>query len=104
MWRFINAFKMFIWAIRHPKLMNQNNFKLMSDLLTMIFKVAEDKRPYMSRVAFFHNESKTENHIVSIWAGPSIASDPTKRIEELIKENNILKASLNEKLKDSQNL
>lgn len=92
-YRFSNALKLFIWAFKKPKTLNQNTFKMLSDLLVMIMKVANENRHYMTHIAFVHPE-EGEKQIVSIWAGAGIGAEPQKRIEELLKENSFLKSKL----------
>ena len=92
-YRFSNAFKLFFWALQKPKTLNQNTFKMLSDLMTMIMKVANENRHYMTHIAYIHPE-EGEKQIVSIWAGAGLGADPQKRIAELISENTILKSQL----------
>jgi hypothetical protein len=92
-YRISNACKLFIWAFKNPQSLNQNTFKMLSDLLVMIMKVANENRHYMSHIAFIHPD-EGEKQIVSIWAGAGIGAEPQKRIAELISENSILKAKL----------
>lgn len=92
-WTLKNASILFVWACQNPLSMNAKNFKLLSDLLTIIFKVAEENRPYVSHIGFV-NPPDSKNSIVSIWAGAGTGADPINRIEELAKENNKLKAML----------
>ena len=92
-YRFSNAFKLFAWALKKPDTLNQNTFKMLSDLMVLIMKVANENRHYMTHIAYIHPD-EGEKQIVSIWAGAGIGADPQKRIAELIQENSILKAQL----------
>lgn len=87
------------WAFMNPDSVTISNFKMLSDLLIMIFKVAEERRHMMTRIACIHPETGKDHEIVSIWAGSGIDSDPIKRISELIKENDLLKAELSKAIK-----
>ncbi len=95
-YRITNAFKVGFWAFKNPETIKENNFKMLSDLLCLILKVAGENRHYMTHIAFVHPEVENgkEQQIVSIWAGAGVAAEPTKRIAELITENSILKAQL----------
>ena len=70
--------------------------KLMSDILTMIFKVASENKPYMSNIAYIDPDKKQQN-IVSLWAGAGIGANPIKRIIELREENEFLRLQLKKK-------
>jgi len=97
-YRITNAFKVGFWAFKNPETIKESNFKMLSDLLCLIMKVADENRHFMTHIAFVHPkiENGKEQQIVSIWAGAGISADPTKRIAELITENSILKAQLSE--------
>ena len=92
-YRISNAIKLFVWAFNKPETLNQNTFKMLSDLLVMIMKVANENRHYMTHIAYVHPD-EGEKQIVSIWAGAGIGAEPQKRIAELLSENSILKAQL----------
>lgn len=92
-YRVKNAFKLFIWALKNPDTLNQNTFKMLSDLMVLIMKVANENRHYMTHIAYIHPD-EGEKQIVSIWAGAGIGAEPQKRIAELLSENSILKAQL----------
>jgi hypothetical protein len=92
MQRFINAFKMFYWAIANPQVMQVHNFKMLSGLLELILKVANENRPYATKLAMVHPDPKEPDlEVVSIWAGAGRGADPMKRIEELLEENSKLR-------------
>lgn len=92
-YRLLNALKLFIWAFKSPDTLKENTFKMCSDLLVMIMKVAIENRHYMTHIAYIHPD-EGEKQIVSIWAGAGIGAEPQKRIAELLSENSILKAQL----------
>jgi hypothetical protein len=92
-YRLKNAFKLFIWALKKPDTLNQNTFKMLSDLMVLIMKVATENRHYMTHIAYIHPD-EGEKQIVSIWAGAGVGADPQKRIAELLSENSVLKAQL----------
>lgn len=81
------------WAFKNPKTLLTTNFKMLSDLLALIFKVAEEDRHRMTHIAYVHPE-EGEQQIVSIWAGAGIGADPLKRIKELLDENAKLKIQI----------
>lgn len=91
--RFTNAFKVAWWAWKNPQTMAAHNFRMLSDLLALIFKVSVENKHYISHIAFIH-PNEGEKQIVSIWAGAGVAADPVKRISELIEENAKLKSQL----------
>lgn len=92
-YRIKNAIKIGWWAFKNPKTLQQDNFKMLSDLLALILKVANEDRPYISHLAYVHPD-EGEQQIVSIWAGAGMGADPMKRIAELLSENSKLKAQL----------
>ncbi len=92
-YRISNASKLFVWALMNPDTLNKSSFKMLSDLMTMILKVATENRHYMTHIAYVHPD-EGEKQIVSIWAGAGVGAEPQKRIAELIAENNILKAQI----------
>jgi len=88
-----NAFKLFFWALKNPEILDQNVFKMLSDLLAMILKVSTEDRHYVTHIASVHPE-KNDKQIVSIWAGAGVGAEPIMRIEELREENAILRAEI----------
>ena len=89
-YRIKNSIKLGAWAWKNPETIKAHNFKMLSDLLVLIMKVAAEDRHYMTHIAFVH-PSEGEQQIVSIWAGAGLSAEPLKRIQELIKENSLLK-------------
>jgi hypothetical protein len=92
-YRITNAFKIGLWAFKNPDSLKESNFKMLSDLLGLIMKVATEDRHMMTHLAYVHSE-EGEKQIVSIWAGAGMGAEPTKRIAELLKENSMLKSQL----------
>lgn len=92
--RIRSAFYFGSWAFMNPDTVTISNFTMLSDLLIMIFKVAEERRHMMTNIACIHPDTGKDHDIVTIWAGSGIGADPIKRISELIKENDILKNEL----------
>jgi hypothetical protein len=88
-----NSVKVFFWSLKNPQALNHSNFKMVSDLLGLILKVAKEDKPYITHVAYVH-PTEGEQNIVSIWAGAGMGADPMKRIKELLEENNKLKIAL----------
>lgn len=89
----VNAFSVGIWAFRNPEVLRESHFKLLSNLLELILKVSNEDRHYITHIAYIHPE-EGEKQIVSLWAGSGIGADPVKRIEELAKENALLRDQL----------
>ncbi len=85
------------WAFKNPKTLSASNFKMLSDLLALIFKVAQEDRHMMTHIAYVHPE-EGEQQIVSIWAGAGMGADPVKRIKELLDENAKLKIELSKRV------
>ena len=92
-YRISNAFKIFFWALRNPKSLQESNFKMLSSLFELIMKVAHERTHYMSKVAIIHPDIE-DGEIVSIWAGAGLGADPINRIEELKAENSRLRREL----------
>lgn len=88
--RIKNAIKLAYWAFTNPTVITPSIFKMLSDLLVLILKVANEDKHMMTHIAYVHPE-EGEKQIVSIWAGAGIAAEPTKRIKELLEENRKLK-------------
>lgn len=93
-YRFSNAFKIFVWAFKNPRVIEIRNFEMLSSLFGLIMKVAQERRPYITNISTLHPIDTQDADIVSIWAGSGIGADPIKRIAELKTENEILKADL----------
>jgi len=100
-YRISNAFKIGVWAFRNPQTINQVNFKMLSDILELILKVAKESRPMMCKIACVHPETNEQLDIVSIWAGAGLGADPYKRITELKRETELLKAQLLDNVKSN---
>ena len=96
--RIINAIKLGWWAFRNPLSVHPGNFKMLSDLLQIIMKVAKEDRHMMTHIAYVHPIDGTKEQIVSIWAGAGTGAEPTKRVRELLEENGKLKMMLAEKI------
>jgi hypothetical protein len=101
LYRIFNAFKLAWLGFKNPEIIKNSNFKMLTDLLCLIMKVAEENRHMMTHIAYIH-PNEGEKEIVSIWAGAGSGADPIKRIQELRDENEMLKNQiqflLNEKL------
>ncbi|MGV8130510.1 MAG: hypothetical protein ACP5N7_00230 [Candidatus Pacearchaeota archaeon] len=101
--RIINALKVAYVAYTNPKIMVHDSFQSLIGLWTLIYKVIEDKRPYMTHLAVINSDGE-KNVLASLWAGYGENASPLGRITELIVENSKLeneikelKAKLNEK-------
>ncbi len=99
-YRLTNAVKIGIWAFMNPHSLQESNFQMISKLLGIIFKVATENRPMMSHIAYIHPD-EGEKQIVSIWAGAGLGADPMKRIEELLRENSMLRAKISSQVEQS---
>jgi hypothetical protein len=88
--RLLNAIKVFKLAYKNPNAFDNRNMQTLINLHIMICKVAEERRPYMNKLT----QAITDEGVVNIWAGFGIESCPTKRIEELLKENELLRQAL----------
>ncbi len=93
-YRIKNAFKIGWWAFKNPQTMQAHNFKMLSDLLVLIMKVATEDRAYMTHIAYVNPTDGKVVQMVSIWAGAGAAASPVKRIDELLTENSKLRAML----------
>lgn len=99
--RIWNPLKFAWWAFANPLTISAGNFKMLSDLLLLIMKVASEDRPRMTHIAYVHPE-EGEKQIVSIWAGAGMGAEPTKRIGELISENAKLKEELSKHIAEKK--
>jgi hypothetical protein len=80
-----------VW--RDPTHFSADALKMSSDITGLIFKVGKEQKPMMTKLCLVHVDGE-QHEVVSIWAGAGIGSSPTKRIEELLEENRILKREL----------
>ncbi len=101
--RFKNAIILGVWAFKNPQSLQPNNFKMLSQILELILKVGTENKPLMSKLCVIHPIDGMTMELVSIWAGPGIAACPTKRIKELVEENQKLKRELEKALFDKEN-
>ena len=100
-YRISNAFKIFWWALKNPRDLNEQNFKMASNHLELIFKVASERKPYMYDIGFVLPDGG-KDEIVSVWAGAGIGAEPMKRIDELVMENALLKEQITEMVKNTK--
>ena len=91
--RLMNAIQMGVLVWRKPENFNTDSLRMASDITTMIFDVGKDQKHRMTRLCLVHVHGTT-HEVVSLWAGAGIGSSPTKRIEELLEENRLLKREL----------
>jgi hypothetical protein len=83
---------MFYWTLMHPKMFQASNIKMLVDLMTLILKVAEQQKPYITHIGFVDTKTGKEvDRIVCIWAGAGEGANVINRVEELKKENERLK-------------
>lgn len=102
-YRISGAIKFGWWYYKNPQTVSASNFKMLSDLLNLILKVASEDRHRMTQIAYIHPETGKDESIVSIWAGAGAAADPLKRITELLEENSRMKILLSKRLDESNN-
>lgn len=91
--RLINAIRIGHMAFKQPQAFNQAMFKMLVNLMDMIFKVAIEDRPRMTHIAYLHPD-EGEKQIVSLWAGAGMGADPVTRIKELQDEISRLRLEL----------
>ena len=100
LFKLVTGFKIGWYAFQNPLTFQKGHFKMLTDLFLMIMKVATERRPYVSRIAFVNTSDESEELIegVSIWCGVGAGAHPIKRVEELsrtnsqlLEENKILK-------------
>ena len=103
-YRITNALKMCWFVFKKPELLNDNNYKVLSNLCDLIMKVATENRHMMAHVAYVYPKNSNDEQIVSIWAGAGMAASPTKRIAELLSENSMLKAELSKHVAAQNNV
>lgn len=82
-----------MWALKDPLVLQQSNFALLSYLFQQIIKVANENRPYISDLGFIIPDGEKQV-ICRVWVGAGANATPFARIEELVKENEVLKSKL----------
>ena len=87
-----NALRIFYLCLKKPEFVPQ--LEMLNHLAELMVKVVDDGQPYMTKIAVVDTKTETKQEIVSIWVGKGIGADPTERIAELIKENDMLKATI----------
>jgi hypothetical protein len=100
--KLLTAIKFGYWAYKHPKITSMNYFPILASILELIMKVATEHRNYSCRIASVLPGENTQDEIVSIWAGAGIGADIHKRVDELYKENQLLKSELSRLVKEEQ--
>ena len=93
-YKLISAIKFGCWAYKHNDIFNENMFKMLSDILTLLLKVSTEDKHYMTEIVVTNPQTGIAQPIVNIWAGAGINAEPLKRIQELIEENQMLKDRL----------
>lgn len=92
LFKLVTGFKIGCYAFQNPLVFQKGNLKTIADLFSMIMKVATERRPCVSRIAFVNVSDESEELIegVSIWCGVGAGADPIKRVEELSRTNSQL--------------
>ena len=85
-----NAIAIILLVFRKPNVFNVHTMRLLTELYQMIFDVASEGKPRMTRIAIILPENERHD-VVSLWAGPGHDASPDKRIRELLAENSALK-------------
>jgi len=94
--RIFGGIRFGVWIVRHNELMGENMFRAMSDLLSLLLKVATEDRHYMTEI-MITIDADVPQPIVHIWAGAGASAEPHKRIKELLEENEALRMRIREK-------
>ena len=92
--RILKALKIGFIAYKNPIVFQKDNINLMSNLFTMIMKVASERRAMMTKLAFIHPEVKEDMEVCTIWCGSGMTASPTDRITLLMEENKALKLEI----------
>lgn len=87
--RLITAISLFIIGLKNEKV-NVHTAELMLGVFGFLETVVKEKKPYMTRL-FVILPDGSKQDVVSLWACSGVNNDPTKRIEELLKEIEELK-------------
>lgn len=95
--KIINAITFGYFVYKQPDAFSESVFIAMSDILTMITKVAVEDVPYLADFNVFLSDKNVKQPVVHIWAGNGIHADPIKRIRELVEENDLLKEQIKKK-------
>ncbi len=88
------ACKIFVLAFMSDNSFTYKNLKMITSLYEMIFRVAKEYKPLMTHIAYIHPIDGKEESLVSLWAGSGYDASPIKRIDELRKEIEMLRAEL----------
>jgi hypothetical protein len=95
------SLKLAYWSFKNPTVLNVAMFKMLSDILALILKVATENKHMVSHIAFVELKTDNPTPMVSIWAGAGEGASPIRRIEELIVENTELRRRLGKTPQDS---
>ena len=93
--RLFNAIKYGWFVYQKPEMHAISTLRMITSLFELIMKVAAEHRHLMTKIALIIPD-EPDKEIVSIWAGAGIDACPTKRIAELIEENQILKMKISD--------
>lgn len=98
--RIKNALKLFVWALRYPAVMEENNFKMLSCLLTNLMQVATEKKAVMFKIAHISMPDGDQHEMVTVWAGAGMTANPTERISQLWREKQELTAHISKLIEE----
>lgn len=90
-------------AFRHPVVMADSHFLMLSALYERILNVQKSRRPSMFKVGVVLPDSSSHD-VATVWVGAGASSTPTDRIGELINENAALRDQLKKYLEQIQQL
>lgn len=88
--RILNVIAVIILVFRNSKVFNPHTLGMLTELYKMIFDVASEGKPRMTRIAMIMPNDERHD-IVVLWAGPGNDASPDNRIRELLAENKALK-------------
>ena len=84
-------------AWKNPLASTSVNMQSLVNLYDMILKTAESDHPQASHIGFVNLDTGEEIRIVTVWAAPTIDGNPMDRIQELLKENALLRIEMRKK-------
>lgn len=87
--RLITAISLFVIGLKDKRL-NIHTAELMLGVFGFLEIVVKEKKPFMTRL-FIIMPDGDKKDVISLWACSGVNNDPTKRIEELLKEIEELK-------------
>jgi len=93
-YRLAGAIACGLLVFKRPELTSHNVLGGITGLYDLMFKVAEEKRPFMCKIGCISVVTGEKTEIVTVWCGHGAGSNPTDRITELCAEIDALKREL----------